>query len=311
MPTLGRTHVGRHAGFHRTLTARAGSQGARGDILACVRIDFTKMHGLGNDFIVFDVEEGAAPPTAEQLRRLADRHRGIGFDQALVLERPRRADTRTFYRIFNSDGAEVEQCGNGARCVAALLALRGESGPGEFAMDSPGGLVRARVIEPTLVSVNMGVPDFDPRALPFEADAEADTYRLQVAGREIEFGAVSMGNPHVVLTVPSVDEAPVETVGPALEGHPRFPRRVNVGFMQVVDRGSIRLRVYERGAGETLACGTGACAAVAVGRRHGRLDAAVRVQARGGELRIEWAGPGEPVWMTGPAEVAFRGTVEI
>ncbi len=272
-----------------------------------MRIEFTKMHGLGNDFIVLD----APAPSAEQLRRLADRHTGIGFDQALVLEPPRRADTAVFYRIFNSDGVEVEQCGNGARCIAALLHRRGLAPEGTFLMDSPGGLVRARIQGPELVSVDMGVPNFDPHSLPFEAESEAPVYRIDAAGEQVEIGAVSIGNPHAVLTVPSVDDAPVERLGPAIESHPRFPKRVNVGFMQIVDRNHIRLRVYERGAGETMACGTGACAAVAVGRRHGRLDESVQVSVRGGDLRVNWAGPGEPIWLTGPAVIAFEGRVEV
>jgi diaminopimelate epimerase len=317
-----------------------------------MRINFTKMHGVGNDFIVFEVPAGAPLPDAAQLRQLADRHTGIGFDQALVLEAPRRADTAVFYRIFNSDGAEVEQCGNGARCIAALvhdrrrlngeglahqgLAHQGLAHSG-LTLDSPGGLIQARVQADGLVSVDMGVPSFDPRSLPFEAPGPALTYPLEVGGESVEIGAVSMGNPHAVLRVPSVDTAPVERLGPLIEGHPRFPKHVNVGFMEIVNRSQIRLRVYERGAGETLACGTGACAAVALGRRLGLLDENVRVIVRGGELRVNWAGghgrrsaqgasagsafPGgalargeeeaEHIWLTGPAEVSFVGHVEV
>ncbi|MGQ0834210.1 MAG: diaminopimelate epimerase [Gammaproteobacteria bacterium] len=275
-----------------------------------MRIEFTKMHGLGNDFIVFEAPSGA-PPSAEQFRRLAARNTGIGFDQALMLEPPRRPGTSVFYRIFNADGAEVEQCGNGARCIAALLHRRGRAAVGEIAMDSPGGLIRARVLPGTLVSVDMGVPNFSPDSLPFDASSEAHVYVLDVAGSQVEIGAVSLGNPHAVLTVASVEAAPIDRLGPAIETHRRFPKRVNVGFMEVLDRGHIRLRVHERGTGETLACGTGACAAVAVGRRHGRLDSEVRVQVRGGELRVDWGGPGEHIWLTGPAEVSFEGHVEI
>src|SRR5579871_6091194 len=219
-----------------------------------MRIDFTKMHGTGNDFIVFDSPAGQPLPTAEQFRKLAHRHTGIGFDQALILEKPRRPDTVAFYRIFNSDGSEVEQCGNGARCVAALLYRRGSASAGAITMDSPAGLIRARVQSGSIVSVDMGVPSFEPRSLPFDAPARADTYSLDVGGRRVEIGAVSMGNPHAVLTVESADAAPVETLGPVIEHHPRFPNRVNAGFVQIVDRSHIRLRVYERGAGETLAC---------------------------------------------------------
>jgi diaminopimelate epimerase len=276
-----------------------------------MRLDFTKMHGVGNDFIVFDAPRGQSVLTADQFRRLANRHTGIGFDQALILEPPRRADTAVFYRIFNSDGVEVEQCGNGARCIASLLHRRGLVTAGAVTMDSPAGLIHARVLRGNVVSVDMGVPSFDPRALPFDAPAEVDPYPLQVGDQSVTIGAVSMGNPHAVLEVESVDRAPVETLGPAIEGHSRFPRRVNAGFMQIVDAGHIRLRVYERGAGETLACGTGACAAVAVGRHRGRLDSEVSVRVRGGELRVNWGGPGEHIWLTGPAEIAFEGHVEV
>jgi diaminopimelate epimerase len=276
-----------------------------------MRIDFTKMHGSGNDFIVFDGSAGQALPSAEQLRKLSNRRTGIGFDQALVLEKPRRPDTAVFYRIFNSDGGEVEQCGNGARCVAALLYRRGQTSAGAVTMDSPAGLVQARVQSGSVVSVDMGVPSFEPRSLPFDAPARADTYSLDVGGQKVEIGAVSMGNPHAVIVVDSTATAPVETLGSAIEKHPRFPNRVNAGFVEIVDRSHIRLRVYERGAGETLACGTGACAAVAVERRRGLLDASVVVSARGGELRVNWDSPGDHIWLTGPAEVAFEGHVEV
>lgn len=275
-----------------------------------MRIEFTKMHGLGNDFAVFDAAAGA-PLEGATIRRLADRHRGIGFDQALVLEAPRRAGTAVFYRIFNADGVEVEQCGNGARCIASLLAARGGMAAGTLTMDSPAGLIRARTLPAGLVSVDMGPVRFDPRSLPFDAPAEAERYPLEAAGERIAIGAVSIGNPHAVLAVESVDTAPVERLGPAIEHHSRFPRRVNAGFMQVIDRAHIRLRVYERGAGETLACGTGACAAVAVGRRWGELDGEVHVSVRGGELRVNWGGPGENIWLTGPAQVSFAGHVEV
>ena len=275
-----------------------------------MRIEFTKMHGLGNDFAVFDAPD-ASPLDGTVIRRLADRHTGIGFDQALVLEAPRRADTAVFYRIFNADGIEVEQCGNGARCIAALLAARGVASSGALTMDSPAGLIRARTLPDGLVSVDMGPVRFDPRSLPFESQAEAERYPLEVPGGSVEVGAVSIGNPHAVLQVDAVATADVERLGPAIERHPRFPRRVNAGFMQVVDRSHIRLRVYERGAGETLACGTGACAAVAVGRRWGELDREVHVSVRGGELRVNWDGPGEHIWLTGPAQTSFAGHVEV
>ena len=276
-----------------------------------MRIAFTKMHALGNDFAVFDAPDGQAPLAAGQLRSLADRHTGIGFDQALVLEPPRRAATDVFYRIFNADGREVEQCGNGARCIAALLAARGAARSGALMLDSPAGRIEARVHPGGQVSVNMGPVRFDPAALPFEAPLEADQYPLEVDGDTVQIGAVSIGNPHAVLTVESVETAPVARLGPALEQHPRFPNRVNVGFMEVRDRTHVRLRVYERGVGETLACGTGACAAVAVGRRWGLLDPEVRVSARGGELAVRWGGPGEPIWLSGPAQFAFQGHIDL
>jgi diaminopimelate epimerase len=276
-----------------------------------MQLEFTKMHGAGNDVIVFDAPKDGRLPTVEQWRALSDRHKGIGFDQAMVIEPPRRDGTHAYYRIFNGDGGEVEQCGNGVRCVASFLFQRGDLKNGEVLLDSPAGLIRARIHDASLVSVDMGVPNFDPKALPFEASAESHVYPLQVAGTEVEIGAVSMGNPHAVLTVASAASAPVDRLGPAIEKHPRFPRRVNVGFMEIVDRSHIRLRVFERGAGETQACGTGACAAVAVGRRHGRLDATVEVQVPGGKLEITWNGPGEHIWMKGPAAVSFSGRVEI
>ena len=255
-----------------------------------MQLEFTKMHGLGNDFIVFDAPSDGWLPTAAQWRALSARHTGIGFDQALVLEPARRAGTDVYYRIFNADGGEVEQCGNGVRCLASFLHRRGNvaNGQGEIVLDSPAGPIHARIHDANLISVDMGVPNFDPKSLPFEASAEAHVYPLAVAGTEVEIGAVSMGNPHAVLTVTSVASAPVDRLGPAIERHPRFPKRVNVGFMEIIDKSHIKLRVFERGVGETLACGTGACAAVAIGRRHGRLDATVEVELPGGKLEITY-----------------------
>ncbi len=276
-----------------------------------MRLDFTKMHGVGNDFIVFDAPADHSILEPERLRALADRRSGIGFDQALVLNGPRRADSALFYRIFNADGDEVEQCGNGARCIAALLHHRGLTRNGAVTLDSPAGLVRARIGADERVSVDMGVPDFEPRSLPFLADAAADSYPLEVAGRTLQIGAVAIGNPHAVLTVEAVETAPVASLGPLIEHHPRFPRRVNVGFLQIVARGAVRLRVYERGAGETLSCGTGACAAVAVARHRGLLDPEVSVGVRGGELQVNWGGTGEPIWLSGPTEISFEGHVEV
>jgi diaminopimelate epimerase len=276
-----------------------------------MRIEFTKMHGLGNDFIVLNLPADANLPSREQWRALADRHGGIGFDQALVLLPPRRSSTDVFYRVFNADGGEVEQCGNGARCVAALLHRRGQGNGGTLRLDSVGGLLQARVLADGRVSVDMGVPDFDPRSLPFDAPAPAATYTITAGGQSIEFGAVSIGNPHAVLRVEALESAPVEHVGRALQASPHFPRQVNVGFMQIIQAGEIRLRVYERGVGETLACGTGACAAVAVGRSLGLLAADVEVRVSGGTLSVHWEGPGQSIWLTGPAQQAFEGRVEI
>jgi diaminopimelate epimerase len=280
-----------------------------------MRIEFLKMQGLGNDFLVFDAPAGS-PLDSSKLRALADRHTGVGFDQALMLEAPRDADSRVFYRIFNSDGTEVEQCGNGARCIAALLYSRAPQLGRHLLMDSMGGRVRAQIREDGLVSVDMGVPNFDPGALPMVAAgggalAEASAYSLSVDGVDLEIGAVSMGNPHAVLRVPDVKSAPMGRFGPSIESHTRFPRRANVGFMQIVGRDHIRLRVYERGVGETLACGTGACAAVAVGRRHGLLDAEVKVDLPGGGAVVSWAAMGEHLWLTGPATTVFAGSIDI
>jgi len=275
-----------------------------------MRIEFLKMQGLGNDFLVFDAAADAQPDSS-RLRALADRHTGIGFDQALMLEGPRDADSRAFYRIFNSDGSEAEQCGNGARCIAALLYARAPELGRDLVMGSVGGMVRAHVRDDGLVSVDMGVPNFDPRALPMEAEAEAPRYSLNVDGTDVEIGAVSIGNPHAVLRVPDVKTAPLERLGPSIEHHPRFPRGANVGFMQIVERGRIRLRVFERGVGETRACGTGACAAVAVGSRHGLLDENVQVELPGGTATVSWPAHTGHIWLTGPATPVFTGSIDI
>ncbi len=279
-------------------------------MLSSMRIEFLKMQGLGNDFFVFDAPTDEAPPP-DTIRALADRHTGVGFDQALMLEAPRNSGRRVFYRVFNSDGSEVEQCGNGARCVAALLYARAPQLGREIDMEGMAGPVSARIREDGLVSVDMGTPDFDPRALPMDTDEEAALYTLEVGAEAIEFGAVSVGNPHVVLRVPDVKAAQVARIGPTIEHHRLFPRRTNVGFMQIVDRNRIRLRVFERGAGETLACGTGACAAAVVGRYQGLLDGDVRVDLPGGTAYVSWPGPGQRVWLTGPATTVFTGKIDI
>lgn len=276
-----------------------------------MRIEFTKMHGLGNDFIIFDLPAEAAMPTRDQFRALSDRHTGIGFDQALVLQPPRRHGTDTYYRVFNADGGEVEQCGNGARCVAALVHRRNGHHGDTVAMDCSAGLMRARVLPGDLVSIDLGVPNFDPRSLPFDVPAQNATYRLTAGGEIIEIGAVLIGNPHAVLHVESADDAPVERIGRALQSNPHFPRQVNVGFMQVLDTAHVRLRVYERGVGETRACGTGACAAAVVGHHLGLLGTDVEVHVPGGKLSVHWGGPGQSVWLTGPAQRSFEGSVEI
>jgi diaminopimelate epimerase len=281
-------------------------------MLSAMRIEFLKMQGLGNDFFVFDAPAAAqARLDSDKLRALADRHTGVGFDQALMLEAPRDSMSRVFYRIFNSDGTEVEQCGNGARCIAALLYARAPNLGRELVMGSPGGTVRARIGEDGLVSVDMGVPNFDPRSLPMEAPNEAPSYSLNIDGAGVEIGAVSIGNPHAVLRVSDVDTAPVDLFGPGIERHPRFPNRTNVGFMQILDRSHIRLRVFERGAGETQACGTGAGGAVAVGRRQGLLGEQVQVELRGGTALVSWPGPGQHLWLTGPATTVFTGSIDI
>jgi diaminopimelate epimerase len=278
---------------------------------AAMRIDFTKMHGVGNDFVVFDAPPDPALLRPERLRALADRRTGIGFDQALVLGPPRRAGSAAFYRIFNCDGDEVEQCGNGARCIAALLKQRGLATDGALTLDSPAGPIAARIGTDGVVAIDLGVPDFSPESLPFLAPRAADSYILAVDGQEVSIGAVSVGNPHAVLTVADAEHAPVAALGPSIERHPRFPQRVNVGFMQIVGPAEVRLRVYERGAGETQSCGTGACAAVAVARRRGLLHAQVRVGVRGGELRVDWGGTGEHIWLSGPTQIAFQGHFEV
>ena len=278
-----------------------------------MRIEFLKMQGLGNDFLVFDSPHSAPDARFDSnlLRALADRHTGIGFDQALVLEDARDEVCRVFYRVFNSDGTEVEQCGNGARCVAALLYERAPRLGREFIMGSRGGNVRARVREDGLVAVDMGVPDFDPKSLPMHAARELRSYRLEVGGSSHEIGAVSIGNPHAVLRVADTRTAPVQSLGPALQCHVDFPQRANVGFMQIIDTRHISLRVFERGAGETLACGTGACAAVAVGRRWELLEEEVQVDLPGGIAMVSWGGSDQHVWLTGPATTVFTGSIDL
>lgn len=276
-----------------------------------MNLRFTKMHGLGNDFMVIDGVNQSFVADPEVIKRLGDRHFGIGFDQLLLVERPQSAWADFRYRIFNCDGSEVEQCGNGARCFARFVHDKKLTDKREIAVETAKGVIYPQLEENGEVTVNMGVPRFAPAEIPFVAEVDSVTHPLQVNGRQLEISVVSMGNPHAVQLVGDVESAPVAEVGPLIECHARFPQKVNVGFMQVVARDAIRLRVFERAAGETLACGTGACAAVVAGIRRGLLDGAVRVSTRGGGLTIRWAGAGEPVWMTGPAETVFEGSLEL
>ena len=276
-----------------------------------MKLAFTKMHGAGNDFVVFDAISQKVDLQAAQIRRLADRHFGVGCDQVLLVERPTIAGVDFAYRIFNADGGEVEQCGNGARCFAVFVRDHGLSDKTEIAVQTLAGIIHPRLEGDGRVTVNMGVPGFEPTEIPFDAKRRAKDYDLDVGGELINVRVVSMGNPHAVQVVPDVDRAPVSIQGPLIESHARFPRRVNAGFMQIVDRRHVRLRVYERGSGETLACGTGACAAVVSGRQQGELDEIVEVDLRGGTLKVRWAGEGEPVWMTGDATAVFDGTIDL
>ncbi|HYA38105.1 MAG TPA: diaminopimelate epimerase [Candidatus Methylomirabilis sp.] len=276
-----------------------------------MQVPFTKMHGAGNDFVVFDGFSRPIHLTPEKIRRLADRHFGVGCDQVLVVERPAATGADFRYRIFNADGAEVEQCGNGARCFVRFVRDRRLTAKDQIAVETLGGMIFPRLEPDGSVTVNMGVPRFEPAEVPFEAPARLPVYDLEVDGRIVNVSVLSMGNPHAVQVVPEVDGAPVNTQGPLIEQHPRFPRRVNAGYMQIVDRRRIRLRVYERGAGETLACGSGACAAVVAGRQRGLLDDKVDVGLLGGTLRVSWAGEREPVWMSGPAVSVFDGVIDL
>jgi len=277
------------------------------------RLRFTKMQGLGNDFVVIDGVRQQVALTREQVRRLADRRFGVGCDQVLLVEPAPRADVDFRYRIFNADGGEVEQCGNGARCFVRFVRDQGLTDKREIRVDTAGGVIAPALRADGEVSVDMGVPRFAPAEIPFRAEDDGDAVvrRLDVNGDAVEITVVSMGNPHAVQVVADVDAAPVTAQGPLIERHPRFPQRVNAGYMQVRDRANIRLRVWERGTGETLACGTGACAAVAAGILRGLLDPVVRVETRGGALTIAWPGPGAPVTMTGPATTVFEGEIEL
>lgn len=272
---------------------------------------FTKMHGLGNDFMVIDAISQPLRLRPEMIRELADRHYGVGFDQLLVVEPPGLPDVDFRYRIFNADGSEVEQCGNGARCFARFVRDQRLTNKKLIRVQTAGGTLELRIGKDGLVRVNMGAPRLEPAAVPFVAEAFEPLYNVDVGGLNVELSAVSMGNPHAVLRVDDIDTAPLATLGVQLEQHPRFPARANIGFMQVVDRSHIRLRVYERGCGETLACGSGACAAVVAGCLRGLLEPKVEVELPGGLLIIEWQGQGTAVMMTGPVASVFEGQLRL
>ena len=274
-------------------------------------MQFSKMHGLGNDFMVVDAITQNIFFSPELIKRLADRHLGIGFDQMLIVEPPYDPDLDFHYRIFNADGSEVAQCGNGVRCFARFVHLKGLTNKKSIKVSTQNSRMTLTVGDDDLVTVNMGVPNLEPATIPFRAPKQEKTYILRTADKTVLCGAISMGNPHCVLQVENVDTADVEDLGPLLERHERFPERVNVGFMQIINRDHIRLRVYERGAGETQACGSGACAAVAVGIIQSNLNEKVQVDLPGGRLTIEWKGEGQPLFMTGPATHVYDGFIHL
>lgn len=276
-----------------------------------MKLKFSKMHGLGNDFVVIDGVRQTVTLSAERLRQLGDRHLGVGFDQLLLVEAPQSQENDFRYRIFNNDGSEVEQCGNGARCFVKFVTEQRLTNKRAIRVETARGVIVPELGEGGLITVDMGAPRFAPLDIPFIAEGDAITHPLQVGNDSIDISVVSMGNPHAVQVVSNVDTAPVAQLGPLIEQHSRFPERVNAGFLQIVSRREVRLRVYERGAGETLACGTGACAAVVAGIRRGLLDSKVTVHTRGGDLHIEWQGDGQPVRMTGPAVTVFNGEIEV
>jgi len=276
-----------------------------------MEIKFTKMHGLGNDFVVIDAINQSVKLTDEQIRFIANRRLGVGCDQLLLVETAQTNEAEFRYRIFNADGGEVEQCGNGARCFAKFVVEKGLTANQQIPVETSSGLIVLALELNGDVTVNMGVPKFEPSSLPFTAVDKSHEYPLQTSLGELSIAAVSMGNPHAVLEVKNVDDAPVDILGPEIENHKRFPERVNVGFMQILSADAIRLRVFERGAAETQACGTGACAAVAAGRLQGKLAESVKVSLPGGELVIRWAGEDKPLFMTGPATHVFEGKISL
>ncbi len=276
-----------------------------------MKLAFTKMHGAGNDFVVIDLVRQAANISTSNVRFMADRSRGVGCDQVLLVEPPEHPEADFKYRIFNADGSEAGQCGNGARCFARFVREQRLTWKRELCVQAPGGLMGLRIEENGQIKADLGAPVFTPADIPFSAPSEALSYELQVAEETLEISAVSMGNPHAVLLVEDCQNAPIAHLGPLIENHERFPERVNVGFMQILSRSEIRLRVYERGAGETLACGTGACAAVVAGIRAGQLDDTVTVHLPGGKLSVHWAGGQAPVWLGGPTATVFEGTIKL
>jgi len=276
-----------------------------------MNLPFTKMQALGNDFVVLDGVRRELHLTPDQLRHLADRHFGVGCDQVLIVEPAASAGVDFRYRIFNADGGEVEQCGNGARCFVRFLREEGLWQEHEVVVETCSGVMTLNEHDDGSVTVNMGVPRLAPKDVPFVAESPAALYDLNIGSRAVKILALSMGNPHAVQHVDDVDRAPVAEEGPLIERHRRFPRGTNAGFMQVLDRQHVRVRVFERGVGETLACGSGACAAVVAGRLWGVLDAEVEVELRGGRLKVRWEGEGQPVFMTGPATTVFKGHIEL
>ena len=272
---------------------------------------FTKMHGLGNDFMVLDLVSQHAHILPKHAKQWGDRHTGIGFDQLLIVEAPTNPDVDFRYRIFNSDGSEVEQCGNGARCFARFVLDKRLTAKKTIRVETKSGVIELDVRNDGQVCVDMGPPRTIPAEIPFQAEAEAPSYALEVDGQTVELVALSMGNPHAVLRVDDINAAPVHQLGPKIEHHPRFPQRVNVGFLQVIDRHRAQLRVWERGAGETQACGTGACAAAVAAISQGWMDSPLLLDLPGGRLSLEWGGPGKPVMMTGPAVRVFEGQVRL
>lgn len=276
-----------------------------------MEIEFTKMHGLGNDFVVIDAINQDIDLTEDQVRFIADRHFGVGCDQLLLVEAPESDDVDFIYRIYNADGGEVEQCGNGARCFAVFVREKGLTEKTHIRVETASGVIELHIQADGQVTVNMGLPELNPWAIPFNADTRLDEYALDVNGEMLKIGAVSMGNPHAVTIVENVDTAEVEELGAGIETHALFPNRVNAGFMQIIDDAHIRLRVFERGAGETLACGTGACAAMVIGRVQGHLAEEVQVNLPGGNLQISWQGEASPVMMTGPATTVFEGKIMV